>query len=101
MSQKFIESLPNMFGTPMQKAAMCEFLWTNNIEDPATIVYNLRLYDMVRRFYYVKTGQEPTPERVIELIHFIKSNKDLDGFFMYYCKKGQFPDTNTIQLIKY
>lgn len=101
MSQKLLESLPLMFQTHTQKAVMCDFLWTNSVEDPATIVYNLRLYDMIRRFYYVKTGDEPTPQRVLELIHFVKSNNDLDEFFMYYCKRGLFPDTNTLKLIKY
>jgi hypothetical protein len=95
-----MQLLPSMFDTHMQKATMCNFLWTND-EDPITIVYYLRLYDMVRRFYFVKTGKEPDAERVLELIDFIKSNKDINDFFMYYCKCGRFPDNRTIQLIKY
>jgi hypothetical protein len=100
MSQKFIESLPLLFGTATQKATMCNFLWNTN-EDPVTVVHNLRMYDIVRRLYYVKTGEEPTSSRVLELMHFIKNNDDMDSFFMFYCTRGIFPDNNTLQLLKY
>lgn len=100
MSNKLIETLPIVFETAFQKAAMCEFLWTTN-EDAQTIIDNLRMYDMVRRFYYVRTGEQPTSDRVIELMKFIKGNSEINKFFMYYCRQGVFPDNNTIQLIKY
>lgn len=89
-----------MFSTLSQKAAMCSFLWTTD-DDPKTIVYNLRLYDMVRRLYYVKTNEEPEPSTVLRLIKFIKSSDELNKFFMYYCVIGRFPDVNTIKYIKY
>lgn len=99
MSEELIQSLPTMFETMSQKAALCSFLW-NSKDDPETIIYNLRLYDMVRRFHYVKTGIEPSASRVIELMDFIKSDSDISDFFMYYCRTGRFPDTDTIKYIK-
>lgn len=100
MSNELLKSLPTMFETMHQKAAMCSFLWTND-DDPKTIVYNLRLYDLVRRLYYVKTHKEPTPERVLELISFVKENKEINDFLMHFCKLGRFPDNNTLKYIKY
>ena len=99
MSDKFMQTIPFLFETMYQKASMCDFLWNNDMD--VDVITNLRLYDLVRRFYYVKTGQEPTSTRVLELIKFIKSNKNMSDFFMFYCENGLFPDNNTIQLIKY
>ena len=99
MSQELINAIPTMFSTMQQKSAMCEFLWTTN-DDPTTIIYNLRLYDLIRRLFYVKTREEPTAERVLELMDFVKSNRELNEFFMYYCKLGKFPSNNTIKYIK-
>lgn len=98
MSQELINALPSMFSTMHQKSAMCEFLWTTN-DDPTTIIYNLRLYDLIRRLYYVKTQEEPPPTRVIELMDFVKSHDELNDFFMHYCKIGKFPSVNTLKLI--
>ena len=100
--QRFINSLPELFDTEFQKAALCKFLWsdTNKNIPPETIIHYLRLYDMVRRFYYVKTLSEPTPDTVLNLIDFIESNKDLRNFFSQYCISGTFPSTDTMQLLK-
>lgn len=94
----FIESIPSLFSTAMQKATMCSFLW--NRQDPETIVYNLRLYDMVRRLYYVKTGREATDERIMELVKFVKNNDKLMGVFSHYIESGKFPEQEVIALIK-
>lgn len=94
----FIESIPSLFSTAMQKATMSSFLW--NGQDPETIVYNLRLYDMVRRLYYVKTGEEPTDERLVELVKFVKRNESIMNVFGYYIQHGKFPDNDIISLIK-
>lgn len=99
MSQELINALPQMFDTMHQKATMCSFLWTTN-DDPTTIIYNLRLYDMIRRLYYVKTHEEPSPERVIELMDIVKSHKELNDLFMHFCRIGKFPDNNTIKYLK-
>lgn len=96
--QNFLESIPSLFSTAMQKATMCSFLW--NQQDPRTIIYNLRLYDMIRRLYYVKTGEEATDERIIELMKAVKRNSKIMDFFMIYIESGKFPDKDIIAMIK-
>jgi hypothetical protein len=76
---------------------MCSFLW--NEQDPATIIYNLRLYDMVRRLYFVKTGSEPMHEDILELMTFVKSDRELYAVFMVYVRAGKFPDNAIIEKI--
>lgn len=95
--QTFLESIPALFATPVQKATMCSFLW--NKQDPKTIIYNLRLFDIVRRLYYVKTHQEPLAEDVIRLMDVVKRDKRIMDFFMIYIESGKFPDNDIIKLI--
>jgi hypothetical protein len=94
----FIESIPSLFSTAMQKATMCSFLW--NKQDPETIVYNLRLYDIVRRLYYVKVGEEATDERVMELVEFVKADEKIMKVFSHYILTGRFPESEVIAMIK-
>lgn len=94
----FIESIPSLFATAMQKATMCSFLW--NEQEPKTIIYNMRLYDIVRRLYYVKTGKEPTDERVLELVNVVKHNKTIMDFMMIYIESGRFPEPDILCLLK-
>lgn len=96
--QNFIESIPALFSTAIQKATMCSFLW--NHQDPKTIIYNLRLYDIIRRLYYVKTGEEATDDRIVELMKVVKQNKKIMEFFMIYIESGTFPDKDIIAMIK-
>jgi hypothetical protein len=93
----FIESIPSLFATAMQKATMCSLLW--NQQDPNTIVHNMRLYDIVRRLYYVKTNTEPTDERVLKLVAIVKGHKALLDFFMIYVESGKFPDVDVMNNI--
>ena len=94
----FIESIPSLFGTAMQKATMCSFLW--NKQDPETIVYNLRLYDMVRRLYFVKVGEDATDERVMELVEFVKADENIMNVLSRYILTGKFPENEVIAMIK-
>ncbi len=94
----FMESIPSLFSTAMQKATMCSLLW--NKQDPDTIVYNLRLYDMVRRLYYVKVGEEPSDDRVMELLTFVKSDEKIMSVFSHYILTGKFPENEVIAMIK-
>ena len=95
--QNFIESIPALFSTAMQKATMSSFLW--NQQDPKTIIYNMRLYDIVRRLYYVKTGEEATDERIVQLMEAVRGNKKIMDFFMIYIESGKFPDKDIIKMI--
>jgi hypothetical protein len=94
----FIESIPALFSTAMQKATMCSFLW--NKQDPETIVYNLRLYDIVRRLYYVKVGREATDERIMELLEYVKSDENIMRVLSHYILTGKFPEKEVIAMIK-
>ena len=95
---KFLESIPSLFSTAMQKATMCSFLW--NKQDPETIVYNLRLYDIVRRLYFVKVGEEATDERVMELMEYVKSDEKIMRVLSHYILTGKFPESEIIAMIK-
>jgi hypothetical protein len=86
----FIESLPALFATPIQKATMSSFLW--NQQDPETIIYTMRMYDIVRRLFYVKAGEEATPERIFALMNFVEDNEEVLRTFMVYVTSGKFPD---------
>lgn len=93
----FIESIPSLFATAIQKATLSSFLW--NSQDPQTIIYNLRLYDIVRRLFYVKTGRDATDEEILHLIDIVKQNEKMMDFFMVYIKKGEFPPNDIIRMI--
>jgi hypothetical protein len=93
----FIESMPILFSTSIQKATMCSFLW--NKQDPVTIIYNMRLYDIVRRLYFVKTGNEPTDEEIIHLMNVVRQEKAIMDFFMVYIRSGTFPDNDIVKSI--
>lgn len=95
---KFLESIPSLFSTAIQKATMCSFLW--NKQEPETIVYNLRLYDIVRRLYFVKVGEEPTDERVMELMGYVKSDEGIMRVLSKYILTGKFPEKEVIAMIK-
>ena len=77
---------------------MCSFLW--NKQEPETIVYNLRLYDIVRRLYFVKVGEEPTDERVMELMGYVKSDEGIMRVLSKYILTGKFPEKEVIAMIK-
>jgi uncharacterized protein YfbU (UPF0304 family) len=94
---KFIESIPSLFSTAMQRATMCSLLW--NQQNPKTIIYNLRLYDIVRRLYYVETGEDATDERIVQLMGVVKGEKKIMDFFMIYIESGKFPENSIIKLI--
>lgn len=93
----FIESIPSMFATTMQKATLCGMLW--NEQTPETVVYNLRLYDLIRRLHYVKLKREASEEELMPIFKSVKRNPVIMEFFMHYIRIGKFPDTNIIGLI--
>lgn len=93
----FIESIPTMFATAMQKATMCSFLW--NGLDPETIIFNLRLYDLVRRLHNVKMRREGYEDDLMPLFRSVKNNPEIMDFFMHYVRSGKFPETKIISLI--
>lgn len=94
---KFIESIPSLFGSAIQKASMSSFLWNN--QDPKTIIYNMRLYDIIRRLYYVHKGEEPSDDKVMELMKNVKQNKQMMDFFIVYIQSGTFPSNDVISMI--
>ena len=94
----FIESLPAMFATAMQKATMCSFIW--NGLDVETIVYNLRLYDLIRRLHNVKMREEGYADDIMPLFRSVKQNPEILDFFMHYVRTGKFPDTKVVGMLK-
>ena len=86
-----------MFATSMQKATMCSLLW--NEQKPETIIFNLRLYDLIRRLYYVKMKQEGCEEELMPIFKSVKDNQVIMDFFMHYIRVGKFPDTKIIGMI--
>lgn len=95
--ENFIESLPTMFATAMQKATMCSLLW--NGMDAETIVYNLRLYDLVRRLHNVKMRKEGYEDDLMPVFRAVKQNPEIMDFFMHYVRTGKFPDSRIISMI--
>lgn len=93
----FIEAIPSMFASTMQKATLCSMLW--NEQSPETIIYNLRLYDLIRRLHYVKMKREGCEEELMHLFRSVRSNPIIMEFFMHYIKLGKFPDTTIIGMI--
>lgn len=97
MDDKFLSTLPSMFATEIQKAALSHFLW--NGQSPEKIVDNLRMYDIVRRIYYVRVGEDPSPDEILRVMKQIETNKPVKHFLMRYIRGGRFPDTGTLRRI--
>lgn len=100
VDNELMKKVPSLFETWHQKSSMCEFLWDNKNNDSKEILNALRLYDMVRRLYFVKTGEEPDGIAVLEIIKFIESNKELDELIMSYVTTGVFPNATTLKFLK-
>jgi hypothetical protein len=95
--ENFIETIPSMFASVMQKATLCSMLW--NEQSPETIIHNLRLYDLIRRLYYVKMMREGSDDDLLPLFKSVRSNPVMMEFFMHYIRLGKFPDTDIIGII--
>jgi hypothetical protein len=95
--EMFIEALPTLFASAMQKATMSTLLW-NNL-DAETIIFNLRLYDLVRRLHNVKLGHEGFEDDLMPLFMSVQKNEEMMEFFMTFVRSGKFPDTTIIKMI--
>jgi len=95
-----LEKIPSLFETMHQKSSMCEFLWSDDDSlDAKEVLTSLRLYDLIRRLHYVKTGIEPSPTRILEIINIVKHEKDLYNILMSFCVNGHFPSPSTLRMI--
>lgn len=86
----FLNCIPFMFMNQPQKYLISNFLWSgqDNIE---FLVIHLRLYDLVRRLYYVKIKEEPSRETILKAIKNILKSNHLKNYFRKYILTGQFP----------
>jgi hypothetical protein len=87
-----------MFQTPIQQAALSSYLWDN--ERSEELLMYMRLYDLIRRIYYVKTGQWPEPQYVVQCMENFLSNPSYKSQFIEYIKNIEFPLQNTVNMIK-
>jgi hypothetical protein len=80
-------AIPEMFKSMPQKAILSEMLWTE--EGSKELIEQLRVYDMIRRFYIVRTGiQNDT-----HIKYYFENIKDTELYHLLLdiAKTGQFP----------
>lgn len=88
--------IPNFFETEKQKACMCTCLWGGDMEE---IVEDLRLYDLIRRLYFVKMGESGDAGTLMNVFRSVKKNPLIMDVFTVYVETGTFPDNNLIMSI--
>lgn len=94
----FWMALPDFFATVPQQCVLSADLWDE--QGTHNLVINLRVYDILRRLYYVRSGQHATPAEVLKCMRMVMGNPDLREFIVSYARAGTFPDTSSWHLLK-
>lgn len=85
----FLEALPDMFISNNQQFLMSHFLWGD--ENTTKLLRYLRLYDLLRRMYIVKTKKTPCKKLITQAIKDLEKNEKLYRRFTRYISMGEFP----------
>ena len=93
----FWMALPDFFKTVPQQCVLSQHLW--NDEGTAQLVIHMRVYDILRRLYYVRSGETPRPSEVLKCMRLVMSNMELREFILGYARAGKFPDTTGWKLL--
>lgn len=91
-------ALPQFFQSEPQQATLSQCLWSE--EGTNSIIIHLRLYDILRRLYYIKTGKNATPLQVLTCMEKIIENDDMKNYLMSFAISGVFPDEITLRSLK-
>jgi hypothetical protein len=94
----FWMALPDFFKTVPQQCILSQMLWCE--EGTSQLVIHMRIYDILRRLYFVQTQKEPSHNDVLKCMRTVMENKDLREFVMGFARSGTFPDTQKWQLLK-
>lgn len=93
----FWMALPEFFKTIPQQCVLSQHLWSD--EGTVQLVIHMRVYDILRRLYYVRSGEEPRPSEVLKCMRQVMSNVELREFILEYACAGKFPDTTGWKLL--
>lgn len=95
----FWMALPDFFKTVPQKCVMSQMLWSN--EGTTQMVIHMRIYDILRRLYFVQIKKEPYHNEVLKCMKIVMENHELREFLMDFARTGTFPDPENWKLLKY
>ncbi len=94
----FWMALPDFFKTVPQKCVMSQMLWSN--EGTTQLVVHMRIYDILRRLYFVQLKREPCHNEVLKCMKMVMETPELRDFLMGFAQTGTFPDTDNWKLLK-
>lgn len=97
--ETFLNAIPYMFENEHSKYLITHYLWDNEDKQEQLIIH-LRLYDLVRRIFYIKTRTEPSRETVLTTVRTILSKTWMKNYVKRYITIGVFPKGDELERIK-
>lgn len=95
----FLQSIPYMFDSEPCKFLISHYLWSSEDKRDQLIIH-LRLYDLIRRIYYVKLKKEPDHDTVLRAMTKIFKNTWMKNHILHYITNGIFPSGKQLKLLK-
>lgn len=96
----FLQCIPHMFSGEPQRYLMSNFLWGDE-ERTQMLISHLRLYDMIRRLYFIKFRENPSHETMNKTLRQIMSNPKLYRLFSMHIERAIFPYNYTRSISYY
>lgn len=92
----FLNSLPYLFANEPSKYLITHYMWDSD-DNLQQLLVHVRLYDLIRRIYRIKTREEPSKQLIINTIKNINKKRALRNYFKKYIIDGHFPKLQRIK----
>lgn len=94
----FLDSIPSLFEKEEQRFLVSHYLWGGE-ERLSMLITHLRLYDLIRRWFYVKFKTHGDPKLIKDEFIRVIGNRGLRNILLRNIQEGVFPSTDNLLLL--